>query len=61
MKELKGSKVRLWEGDMRRREEANRNYLMKLETRYLLRSYQHEAGRMTGRGHDMNALGGWED
>ena len=40
MKELKGLQVRLWEGDMRRREEANKNYLMKLETRYLLRSSQ---------------------
>jgi len=61
MKELKGLQVRLWEGDMRRREEANKNYLMKLETRYLLRSYLHEAGRLSGRGHDMNALNGWED
>ena len=28
MKEVKGLNVRLWEGDMRRREEANKNYLI---------------------------------
>ena len=61
MKEIKGSQVRLWEGDLRRREEANRQYLMRLETHYLLRSYLHEAGRISGRGHDKNALDGWED
>ena len=61
MKELRGLQVHLWEGDMRRREDANKRYLMKLETRYLLRSYLHEAGRFSGRGHDSNALGGWED
>ena len=61
MKELKGLRVRLLEGDLRRREEANKQYLMKLETKYLLRSYLHEAGRISGRGHDANALDGWED
>lgn len=61
MKEIKGQKVTLFEGDMRRREEANRQYLMKLETPHLLRSYLHEAGRYSGRGEDGNALGGWED
>ena len=61
MKEIKGVHVRLQEGDMRRREAANKNYLMKLETRYLLRSYLHEAGRLSGRGHDANALDGWDD
>lgn len=61
MKEIKGSRVRLWEGDLRRREDANKRYLMKLETPYLLRSYLHEAGRLSGRGHDGNALDGWED
>lgn len=61
MKEIKGHKVTLFEGDMRRREEANRQYLMKLETPHLLRSYLHEAGRYSGRGADGNALGGWED
>lgn len=61
MKEIKGQKVTLFEGDMRRREESNRQYLMKLETPHLLRSYLHEAGRYSGRGADGNALGGWED
>lgn len=61
MKEIKGHKVTLFEGDMRRREESNRQYLMKLETPHLLRSYLHEAGRYSGRGADGNALGGWED
>lgn len=61
MKEIKGKKVTLFEGDMRRREEANRQYLMKLETPHLLRSYLHEAGRYSGRGADGEALGGWED
>ncbi len=61
MKEIKGKKVRLWEGDMRRREEENRRYLMKLDTPHLLRSYLHEAGRYSGRGADREALGGWED
>ena len=61
MKEIKGQKVKIFEGDMRRREEANRQYLMKLETPHLLRSYLHEAGRYSGRGADGNALGGWED
>ena len=61
MKEIKGHKVTLFEGDMRRREEANRQYLMKLETPHLLRSYLHEAGRYSGRGADGNAFGGWED
>jgi len=61
MKEIRGQQVKIWEGDMRRREEANRQYLMKLDTPHLLRSYLHEAGRYSGRGADGEALGGWED
>ena len=61
MKELSGKRVKITEGEMLRREEVNKQYLMKLETQYLLRSYLHEAGRISGRGHDANALGGWED
>lgn len=41
-------KVILTEGEFLRREEANKRYLMKLETPYLLRSYLHEAGRYSG-------------
>lgn len=61
MKELCGSAVRLLEGELLRREEANRAYLMKLSTDYLLRNYELEAGRYTGRGHDPEAFDGWED
>lgn len=61
MQELKGKSVKLYEGDLRRREEDNREYLMKLPTKYLLRNYLLEAGRYTGRGMDVNAMGGWED
>lgn len=61
MKELKGKNVILKDGEMLRREQLNKEYLMSLETHYLLRSYLHEAGRYSGRGHDNNALGGWED
>ncbi len=61
MKELNGKKVKVMEGEMLRREAVNKQYLMKLETPYLLRSYLHEAGRISGRGHDANALDGWED
>ncbi|MDE5590702.1 MAG: glycoside hydrolase family 127 protein [Acetatifactor sp.] len=59
--ELKGKEVRLFEGELLRREDANRQYLMKLENRYLLRNYLLEAGRYSGRGMDPNAMGGWED
>ena len=61
MKEIKGKCVEIYEGDLRRREEANRQYLMKLGSAYLLRSYLHEAGRFSSRGADREALGGWED
>lgn len=61
MKELRGLQVKIKENEMLRREGANKDYLMSLETPYLLRSYLHEAGRISGRGHDPNALDGWED
>lgn len=61
MKEIYGKNVTISEGELLRREEANRQYLMKLETPYLLRSYLHEAGRYSGRGADNEAFGGWED
>lgn len=61
MKELYGSAVKLREGDFIRREHSNREYLMKLQNQHLLRNYELEAGRYTGRGHDPNAFGGWED
>lgn len=61
IRELNGKKVRLSEGELLRREDANRQYLMKLENRYLLRNYMLEAGRYSGRGMDTGAMGGWED
>ncbi len=61
LKELSGKTVKLYEGELLRREEANRRYLMKLENRYLMRNYLLEAGRYSGRGMDPQAMGGWED
>ena len=61
IKELKGRAVSLQEGELLRREEANRRYLMKLDNKYLLRNYLLEAGRYSGRGMDPAAMGGWED
>ncbi len=61
MRELKGSEVKIYDGDLRRREERNRVYLMSLENWQLLRNYHFEAGRVAGRGHSSEALDGWED
>ena len=61
MKEIKGKSVILTEGEMLRREQENKKYLMSLENLYLLRSFRHEAGRFSDREHDVNALNGWED
>ena len=43
LKELKGNRVAVQEGELLRREQDNRTYLMKLENRYLLRNYLLEA------------------
>ncbi|MDO5154694.1 MAG: glycoside hydrolase family 127 protein [Eubacteriales bacterium] len=61
MRQLDGKQVTLKEGDLLRREQDNRVYMMKLENQYLLRNYLLEAGRISGRGIDLNAMGGWED
>lgn len=61
MRELRGTSVKLFEGDLIRRENDNRDYLMRLKTSHLLRNYQLEAGRYSGRGMDGSAMGGWED
>ena len=61
MKELKGKNVRIFEGDLIRREMRNKQYLMSLENWQLLRSFRFEAGRVTGRGNNKEALDGWED
>ena len=59
--ELKGKAVTLYEGDLLRREADNKEYLMKLRNKYLLRNFQLEAGRYSGRGRDLEAMDGWED
>lgn len=61
MEELKGSLVSIFDGDLKRREHTNRKYLMSLENWQLLRCYEFEAGRISGRGHNPEALNGWED
>lgn len=61
MKEIKGTDVKLFDGNLLRREEQNREYLMKLKNAHLLRNFQLEAGRYTGRGSDNTAMNGWED
>lgn len=61
MQELRGRSVTIQEGDLVRRENDNRQYLMKLKTEHLLRNFLLEAGRISGRGLDPNAMGGWED
>lgn len=58
--ELAGKSVKLLEGKLLRREAENREYLMKLQNKYLLRNYMLEAGRYSGRGIETDAMGGWE-
>lgn len=61
MREIKGREVKIYDGDLLRRESDNRRYLMSLQNWQLLRNFQFEAGRVTGRGPNEEALGGWED
>ena len=61
MEQIKGKNVVLKEGDLIRRENDNRDYLMRLKSPHLLRNFQLEAGRYSGRGMDHEAMGGWED
>lgn len=60
MIELKGKNVRIHDGEIKRREAANRAYLMKLDSDHLLFNYKLEAGRYTGRDIPKGAHGGWE-
>ncbi len=60
MIELKGKHVVVHDGDLKRREEANRRYLMKLTNDNLLFNYKIEAGRYHGRDIPHDAHGGWE-
>lgn len=61
LKQINGREVKITENELLRREQDNRDYLMSLENKYLLRNYLLEAGRISGRGMDPNAMGGWED
>lgn len=60
MIELKGSNVIVLDGEIKRREAANRAYLMKLDSDHLLFNYRLEAGRYSGRDIPEGAHGGWE-
>ena len=62
MKELYGKTVTLMDGDLKRREKANRDYLMRLSSDNLLLNYRLEAARPT---ENYGAVpqkihGGWE-
>ena len=61
MKSISGRDVQIRDGELLRRERANRAYMMKLENDQLLRNFKMEAGRYAGRNHDPHALDGWED
>lgn len=60
MEELKGNKVRIEDGELKRREQANREYLMKLTSDNLLTNFRLEAGRYSGREIPADAHTGWE-
>lgn len=60
MKELKGNRVIINDGDLKRREKANREYLMSLTSDNLLFNFRLEAGRYSGRGIPAGAHEGWE-
>lgn len=60
MEPLKGTNVLIRDGEIKRREAANRAYLMKLKNENLLFNYRLEAGRFSGRGIPDDAHGGWE-
>ncbi|MFS0725590.1 beta-L-arabinofuranosidase domain-containing protein [Paenibacillus sp. 1P07SE] len=57
---LKGADVLVHDGEIKRRREANRAYLMKLSSDNLLLNYRVEAGRFHGRVVPSDAHGGWE-
>lgn len=61
MEQLRGKNVKITEGELARREAVNREYLMKLKNRQLLRNYMLEAARYSSRGGDTDIMGGWED
>ncbi len=60
MIELKGKSVTVLDGELKRREQKNRAYLMKLTNENLLFNYVLEAGRFDGREVPKDAHTGWE-
>lgn len=60
MIELKGKQVIVRERELKRREAANRAYLLKLDSDHLLFNFRLEAGRFSGREIPEGAHGGWE-
>ena len=60
MKELKGKSVQILDSELKRREQQNRAYLMKLTNENLLINYLLESGRFTGRAIPQDAHTGWE-
>jgi uncharacterized protein len=60
MEALKGRNVKIHDGELRRREGANRDYLMRLTNDNLLINFKLEAGRYVGRGLASDSHGGWE-
>lgn len=60
MHALSGKNVIIRDRELKRREQANRAYLMKLDSDNLLFNYRLEAGRYHGREIPPGAHGGWE-
>ncbi len=60
MIELKGKNVTVLDSELKRREQMNRSYLMKLTNENLLFNYVLEAGRFDGREVPADAHTGWE-
>ena len=60
IKELNGKKVSLFDNELIRRREINREYLMMLSRDRLLQNYRMEAGRYTCPSIPEDMLGGWE-
>lgn len=60
LNELRGECVVLKEHDLLRRQKDNKAYVLKIKNEHLLRNYHLEAGRLSIRGYDTEAMGGWE-
>lgn len=60
MEALRGKSVKIYDGELRRRQRANREYLMKLKSSNLLINFLLEAGRYSGRELPKDAHSGWE-